>query len=137
MFVNMLHFSGSKTVSSAVYAYYNGAIMELPRIPAVYLYEYWKGNQDKCIYCGRDSSCQDHVLPKSLAEKLPFENWPREILLIVPCCQQCNNIAKARLFSSLEAKRNYIQGRLRARILADAFGASMCGQCFGFRIKEE
>jgi hypothetical protein len=80
-------------------------------------YEKWQGDWTRCVYCQRDSQAEDHVLPLNVARRLPWINWPKEILLIVPCCTQCNSIAKDLLFTKLESKRLHIQHQLKLRVI--------------------
>lgn len=83
----------------------------------LYSYRRYQGNWAKCFYCLRPRTSEDHVLPTSIARALPFINWPAEILLIVPCCTECNSIAGARVFTTIEAKVDYIRGRLRYKLM--------------------
>lgn len=78
-------------------------------------YVKWQGDWTRCIYCSRLSEAEDHVLPLNVAKRLPWIDWPEEILVIVPCCNQCNSIARDLLFTKLESKRLYIQQELKLR----------------------
>lgn len=66
-----------------------------------------------CYYCGDPATDKEHVIPRSLVGN----NTP-----IVWACSECNGIAGARLFETIEEKREYIQGKLRHKYKA-LFGA--------------
>lgn len=78
-------------------------------------YRKYEGDWTKCVYCGRDSEAEDHVLPTSVAKMLPYFKWPEEILLIVPCCKQCNSIAGSDLFMKFQSKVTHIRHKLKLR----------------------
>jgi hypothetical protein len=71
----------------------------------------------RCLYCNNNSTGTDHVLPVSVLKELPFFPWPEKLLVLVPVCATCNSIAGARLFSSIDAKRRYIQLQLNKRVI--------------------
>lgn len=79
-----------------------------------------------CIYCGMTADSRDHFVPRSwrrVVEQWRLGVW-KDAPDTVPCCLQCNSIAGAKPFSTVAAKRVYIQSRLRdknARLLASPF----------------
>ncbi len=109
--------------------------IQLLPIPAIHLYTKANVDPNYCVYCGGVARELDHVLPISLALALPYEPWPANILQLVPCCVRCNRIARARLFKSFAAKRNYIRSRLRDIILADLSSASICELCLAVKLE--
>lgn len=60
----------------------------------------------KCMYCGDPASEKEHVYPQSIFRN----NTP-----IVWACQECNGIAGARVFESIEEKREFIKRELRKK----------------------
>lgn len=85
----------------------------LPHVPNAYKYTYALVRKDQCFYCERPANSMDHILPQRVAELLPYERWPKELLQIVPCCKQCNSIAGAKLFTTVRAKQQFIRMRLK------------------------
>jgi len=84
-----------------------------PRAP--HLYKYWKGDWSKCVYCGAPATCEDHVLPKSIAYALSKTKWSADLLQIVPACHNCNSTVGNKLFASFRDKQQYIRSRLCLR----------------------
>lgn len=77
----------------------------------------------RCAYCGDRAECREHLTPYSWVEREIRSNPGGEHDLwtwIVPACNQCNGIASDGLFRSPQAKRDFIQERLRAKY-PDAF----------------
>lgn len=69
-----------------------------------------------CVYCGEPAECGDHLFPVAAMQGRCKDNLPPSVLLVVvPACTECNGIAHARVFNSLEEKRSYIQWRLRRK----------------------
>lgn len=83
-----------------------------PRVSNVYRYTYLPADPSKCTYCGSKANAYDHVLPISVAELLPYFEFPSELLVLVPCCTRCNSIASNKFFISLAAKKAHILARL-------------------------
>lgn len=59
-----------------------------------------------CMYCGEPANEKEHVYPRSLVGEDTPKVW---------ACSECNNLAGAILFETIEEKRNYIQDRLRVK----------------------
>jgi len=77
-------------------------------------------NAEPCIYCGQRANSRDHVIPKRMREVLELRygpNWGRffDVPNTVPACLECNQIAGAKLFPTISAKRRYIQKRLEVK----------------------
>lgn len=68
---------------------------------------------DRCTYCGLPAQDRDHVIPfsyHSSRKKRTTADYNEDDC--VPACKECNNVANARIFDSLEEKRDYIQQKL-------------------------
>lgn len=68
---------------------------------------------DRCTYCGLPAQDRDHVIPltySSSQTRRRESDYTDENC--VPSCRECNNTANARVFDSLEEKRDYIQQKL-------------------------
>lgn len=74
---------------------------------------------DRCEYCGEPAQARDHVVPRAFRRALAGTRDLSELLSrmpdTVPACHECNGIAGADVFDSLEEKRAEIQGRLAHR----------------------
>ncbi len=68
--------------------------------------------EDVCTYCGALATELDHVHPRAAKLIAPHLDVAG---LLVPVCVECNQIAKARVFDSVEAKREFIHNRLRRK----------------------
>ena len=84
-----------------------------------------------CVYCGAAAESIDHVYPVSEAARLSRDvdlsrpSVRRELgqgLNLVPACSECNSIAGSEPFTSIRAKRAFIQKRLRERHKDDLVG---------------
>ena len=77
------------------------------------LYRYLP-NDRMCVYCGEPEECQDHFLPISVACCLDdtFDMSSGKYLL--PSCIDCNKIAGAKIFDTVNDKMNYIHDRICA-----------------------
>ena len=73
----------------------------------------------KCVYCGEDADTKDHVVPVSyyfngkrtgrhLTADFGEEN-------LVDCCRECNCMANNKVFDNIQAKREYIQERIKEK----------------------
>ena len=58
-----------------------------------------------CAYCGEYGDEVEHVVPR-------WTGLPTYTLL---ACRECNGIAGGKLFKSFEARKGYIQAKLRKR----------------------
>lgn len=83
-----------------------------PRASNIHKYEYLVCNQAVCYYCLSKANGFDHVLPVSVAELLPYFEFSSELLTLVPCCTRCNSIAGNRFFTTLAAKKQFINARV-------------------------
>mgnify|MGYP000864035555 CR=1 FL=1 len=69
-----------------------------------------------CFYCGENiADGRDHITPVLY----------RKTHETVPACGPCNSILGNKLFDSADAKREYVQGRLRRREMS-------CEHCGAF-----
>lgn len=68
---------------------------------------------DRCTYCGLPATERDHVIPWSYAGRGPKRTFDEDDC--VPACRECNALAGAKIFESLEEKADYIQFRLAER----------------------
>ena len=70
-----------------------------------------------CYYCGNPATTHDHVYPLVAlyalygVEDLP----PTHLLVIVPCCQECNALLHSSVFPTMAARKRYLKRRLRQR----------------------
>lgn len=96
-----------------------------PRVSNVSKYVYADADKSKCVYCLGHASAFDHVLPVSVAELLPYFNFPSELLKLVPCCMRCNSIAGNRFFISFAAKRSFVCARLEELRLRAEYEAAL------------
>ena len=85
-----------------------------------FLYAKLSAVDGRCSYCGQPSDTIDHVFPRSVLRNLDTTNAKlmkglRDILIKVPCCQECNMLAGYEVFSSFLSKRSYVRARLRKR----------------------
>lgn len=83
-----------------------------PRVSNIHKYEYLKCDASKCYYCSSPAKAFDHVLPVSLAKLMPYYEFSSELLTLVPCCTRCNSIAGNRFFTTLAAKKKFINARV-------------------------
>lgn len=83
-----------------------------PRVANASKYVYAQTDPSKCTYCGQRANSWDHVLPISVANLLPYFQFPSELLVLVPCCKRCNSIAGNKFFTSFASKINYVRARL-------------------------
>ena len=58
----------------------------------------------KCVYCGYDATCVDHVMPRSCGGA----NHPSNL---VASCDPCNQIASDKVFDSLMDKTSFIRSK--------------------------
>jgi len=77
-----------------------------------------------CTYCGMPADTKDHVFPLSIAAMLDLTRAGvrkslGQGLCCVPCCRECNSLAGREPFTSIQAKRDYIQAKLRKRLAMD------------------
>lgn len=72
-----------------------------------------------CTYCGAAASDQDHVIPQSRRpDFVEYGGWKAvypDVPDTVPSCAECNGLAGAKLFNSVDEKRDYIHLRLEKR----------------------
>jgi hypothetical protein len=61
-------------------------------------------SKNKCIYCGEDADCIDHVYPVVRGGRTIESN-------LVASCTICNGIASGNAFQSFEEKQKYILKR--------------------------
>ena len=66
---------------------------------------------DDCTYCGQTAETLDHAYP-ALADPT---NAPDGMMLMVPSCNECNRLADARIHTTIEDRRRYVQGRLATK----------------------
>lgn len=70
-------------------------------------------NEDKCVYCGYDKQCREHVIPVTYLGLTrsydPNSNW------IVSSCNKCNQFAGNVVFFSIAEKAEYILKRYRKK----------------------
>lgn len=86
-----------------------------------------------CIYCGEPATGRDHFLPLGVAADI---DWSipgmvaayRKRLFTLPCCIECNSLAKMRIFDTIRAKRRYIQDRLRRKYQRLLTAPSWCDE---------
>jgi hypothetical protein len=78
----------------------------------------------RCVYCGAAGQALDHILPHSKGGPDTLEN-------LVLSCVRCNSVAGAKVFNSLDAKREYILAR-RPTFDADPQNRilSICCECY-------
>jgi hypothetical protein len=75
----------------------------------------------RCVYCGMHATTLDHVFPVVIAARLEIRRPGVRATLgqglnLVPACMSCNAIAGCYPFTSIRAKRDYIQGKLRTKL---------------------
>lgn len=70
-------------------------------IPKHIKFTIFSKHDGKCVYCGGEANCIDHVLPVSKGGRTAENN-------LVAACFQCNIIASGNVFKSIDDKRNYI-----------------------------
>jgi hypothetical protein len=70
-----------------------------------------------CEYCGQTADTRDHVIPRAHRHSLESAglSWDLSIPDTVPACRECNILAQAGVWSSLEEKRLAIQDKLRSK----------------------
>ena len=74
---------------------------------------------EPCTYCGLPADSVDHVIPLALRDTLREvggwrNKWGR-ISDTVPSCRECNSVAGAKVFDTIDEKRRYIHDRMRDR----------------------
>jgi 5-methylcytosine-specific restriction endonuclease McrA len=74
-------------------------------------YTYYDCSEYECLYCGDVATLYDHVLPIAVYNAAPNVCWPKEVLVLVPCCNRCNLVASNNVFTSLSAKYNYVRNQ--------------------------
>lgn len=57
-----------------------------------------------CFYCGDPAAEREHVYPKSVFGERGYKVWS---------CRECNLLAGAKIFETIEDKAYYIQGKLQ------------------------
>ena len=65
---------------------------------------------ERCVYCGYFADVRDHVVPWSFHKASGARRTFSDVET-VPACRECNGIASDNVFDSLEAKREYVQGK--------------------------
>jgi hypothetical protein len=71
---------------------------------------------EPCAYCGCPSDARDHVVPRAYRTMMEgVGGYDRSLPDTVPACTECNSIAGAKVFPTLDAKRRFIQGELAER----------------------
>lgn len=78
----------------------------------------------RCVYCGMPADTRDHVFPVCRAVTLDLRRPGVRKALgqglnTVPACRECNSVAGSHPFTSIRAKRDFIQEKLRKRLSAD------------------
>ena len=73
-----------------------------------------------CYYCGFPANERDHVIPRSVIERLKSISITNESViegrvLIVPACHECNRILSDSYQNSLEERKRELKRRLRKR----------------------
>lgn len=77
--------------------------------------------QLRCYYCGVPATEKEHVVPRSLLEKLNVLQdgevmrdlcYPGRVLL-VPSCSECNRILGKKYFKTLGERRHFVKAQLR------------------------
>lgn len=76
----------------------------------------------KCVYCGKDAECEDHVIPVSFLSdrnrrknKSWNDNHNKSNNNLVNCCRECNSIASDKVFIDIDDKKDYIQEKLQKK----------------------
>jgi hypothetical protein len=72
---------------------------------------------EACYYCGLHADARDHVIPVSVwrsYESLGLEP-PKQRILIVPCCSECNSLLGASIQETLADRKKAIKKILRKR----------------------
>jgi len=67
----------------------------------------------KCIYCGSDAECREHVIPVSYTSDRRSYDESRE--WIVPACNTCNGIAGCNVYFTIPEKAEYILKKFKSR----------------------
>jgi 5-methylcytosine-specific restriction endonuclease McrA len=82
---------------------------------------YWE-DDESCYYCGEIANTVDHVIPKSLLDKinsLEDEEVAQELKskrkLTVPACKECNCVLSNSFQRSLQERKTHLKKRLRRR----------------------
>lgn len=69
-----------------------------------------------CYYCGMAADSVDHVVPRTIAERLPEVELVSDIrTYTVPCCRECNCILGPKLYATLADKKHALKKILRKR----------------------
>ena len=61
-----------------------------------------------CVYCDGPVEAYDHFIPVSYAAYIDVK---QKFKVLLPSCTSCNSTAGAKVFDSVETKRNYIISR--------------------------
>ena len=73
-----------------------------------------------CTYCSAYADTIDHVLPICHTAHLKETGIepPKDLLLLVPSCKECNSLLGPKVFKSLKAKKAFLLKRYRQRYSA-------------------
>lgn len=77
--------------------------------------------KDVCVYCGMPARGHDHFVPKSVVAVMLSVGLEVSGRVLVPCCHECNTLARNNVFATIAHKRKYIGDKLRkkyARVLS-------------------
>lgn len=68
-----------------------------------------------CVYCGNIADTRDHFIPRAFLKRIEDLGWANKDNIIVPACRECNSTAGAKVFNTLNQKRNYIHERYKVK----------------------
>lgn len=76
-----------------------------------------------CYYCGAVAETIDHVVPQIVLQTAALSNdeavtkylHRRHRVMTVPACRECNGLAGAKFFDTLEERRQHVKNALRRR----------------------
>jgi 5-methylcytosine-specific restriction endonuclease McrA len=90
-------------------------------IPNRFRFAIFAKYKNKCIYCGENAECIDHVFPIAHGGRTIEDN-------LVPACNICNSVASGKAFTSFDEKREYILNKRDISPNANSLEAAQTGR---------
>lgn len=95
---------------------YGSAALELSEVPKEFSCCEYSEGADPCYYCGIPADTVDHVLPRTIEDRLDEVELGNPIrTYTVPCCRECNTLLGAKWYPTLTARKLALKKKLRKR----------------------